>query len=445
MSFPRYEKYKDSGVEWLGEVPEHWDVKKIKYISNKIIDGAHLTPTYVENGIPFLRVTDIQTKAINLDDVKFIPENEHAELKKRCNPERNDVLLSKNGTIGITKVIEWDWEFSIFVSLCLMKLKLDYINPYFFNYQFDSYSIEQQIKEGSKQTSVINLHLEQIKELIVIQPHLEEQKLIVSFLDRETAKIDDLISEQQKLIELLKEKRQAVISHAVTKGLNPDAKMKDSGIEWLGEVPESWRILKFLRCVDIAEGQVDPEKEPYSSMILLAPNHIESGTGRLLFIETAEEQSAESGKYLCKSGDTVYSKIRPALRKVCTAPDDCLCSADMYPLRCHSGLTNLFLFWFILSEPFSAFAILESDRVAMPKINRESLKNVSLAVPPESEQMIIIKFLYTETSKLDTLISEAQKAITLLQERRTALISAAVTGKIDVRGFVPDSESGVAA
>ncbi|MEN9353528.1 MAG: hypothetical protein RL318_853, partial [Fibrobacterota bacterium] len=118
----------------------------------------------------------------------------------------------------------------------------------------------------------------------------------------------------------------------------PYPSTKDSGIEWLGEVPEHWDVVGFRRVVDIAGGQVDPENEQYSSMNLIAPNHIESGTGRLLGMETAAEQSAESGKYLCKAGDVIYSKIRPALRKACIAPEDCLCSADMYPL---SGRQNL--------------------------------------------------------------------------------------------------------
>src|SRR6185312_1419346 len=172
-----------------------------------------------------------------------------------------------------------------------------------------------------------------------------------------TAKLDALIAEQQRLIELLKEKRQAVISHAVNKGLNPDAPMKPSGVEWLGDVPAHWQLKRFQRCVDIREGQVDPEDSRYSNLPLVAPNHVESGTGRFLGTESAAEQEAESGKYLCTAGDVLYSKIRPALRKVIVAPDNCLCSADMYPLRAKAGLTNSFLFWTILSEYFSALAM----------------------------------------------------------------------------------------
>jgi type I restriction enzyme S subunit len=286
-------------------------------------------------------------------------------------------------------------------------------------------------------TGLANLNGTMIGEILLPVASAEEQIAIAVFLDRETGKIDALIAEQKKLITLLAEKRQATISHAVTRGLNPHAAMKDSGVAWLGEVPSHWDVVTFQRCVCVAEGQVNPEEYPYRTMPLIAPNHVESGTGRLLYVETAEQQSAESGKYFCNAGDVIYSKIRPALRKVCIAPEDCLCSADMYPLRGTSRLSNPFLMWFMLSEPFSALAVLESERVAMPKINRESLKDVWLALPTIEEQSAIVDFLDTETNKLDALKTEAERGIALLKERRSALIAAAVTGQVDVRGEVP--------
>ena len=123
MQFARYESYKDSGVEWLGKIPSHWKVKKVKYVTKEIIDGAHHTPNYIDKGIPFLRVTDIsQTKKINFGQTKQISLKEHLSLCKRAKASKGDILLSKNGTIGITKVIDWDFEFSFFVSLCLITM-----------------------------------------------------------------------------------------------------------------------------------------------------------------------------------------------------------------------------------------------------------------------------------------------------------------------------------
>ncbi|MBX7224140.1 MAG: restriction endonuclease subunit S, partial [Blastocatellia bacterium] len=216
---------------------------------------------------------------------------------------------------------------------------------------------------------------------------------------------------------------------------------KDCGVEWPEEVPKYWKILKLRRCLFVAEGQVNPEYSPYKEMVLIAPNHIESNTGKIILLETAEEQGAESGKYLCQEGDVIYCKIRPALRKVCIAPQDCLCSADMYPLRPLKLLFNRFLFWFLLSEQFSTRAILESDRVAMPKINRESLKELSIAFPPIEEQTSIAAFLDFETASLSALIAEQERLIELLKEKRQAVISHAVTKGLDPD--VPMKDSGI--
>ena len=162
-------------------------------------------------------------------------------------------------------------------------------------------------------------------------------------------------------------------------------------------------------------------------------NHVESRTGRLLNRETASEQGAISGKYFCRSGDVIYSKIRPALAKVAVAPEDCLCSADMYPLRPRRLLLSGYLYWLLLSDGFIAWSVLEADRVAMPKINRETLGDVRLPIPPRSEQIAIDTYLQREVEQVHGLMGKAHAAIERLQEYRTAFITAAVTGKIDVR------------
>jgi type I restriction enzyme S subunit len=160
---------------------------------------------------------------------------------------------------------------------------------------------------------------------------------------------------------------------------------------------------------------------------------VESGTGKLLFQETASAQGAESGKYLCRKGDVIYSKIRPALRKLTFAPDGCLCSADMYPLRPYGRILNSYLYWILLSDSFSAWSVLESDRVAMPKINRDTLSGLQLPVPSPSEQNTIATFLETELAKLDSLLEKKRIVIEKLKEKRGALISLTVT-----KGLPPD-------
>ncbi|WBL64304.1 restriction endonuclease subunit S [Thauera sp. WB-2] len=185
---------KDSGIGWLGEIPSHWMVKRVKHLARKIVDGAHHTPTYVDSGVPFLRVTDISggKKVIDLNSVKRIPEREHRALCQRAFPEKGDVLLSKNGTIGETIVVDWDYEFSIFVSLCLIKLRRE-IDPHFFCLYFSSPVVDLQLAEGGKRTSVTNLHLEKIKELVLALPPIEEQREIVRMVRNELTPYNKII------------------------------------------------------------------------------------------------------------------------------------------------------------------------------------------------------------------------------------------------------------
>ena len=262
-------------------------------------------------------------------------------------------------------------------------------------------------------------------------PPPAEQRAIADFLDRETAKIDALIAAQERLIALLDEKRQATVTHAVTKGLDPNAPMKESGVEWMGKVPQHWGVIPLKRCCRIPNGLVDPTVGRYATLSLIAPNHVQSGTGRLLEVETADDQGAISGKYHFAEGTVLYSKIRPALRKACVAPFEGLCSADMYPIYSTKIRPRLLLYQ-LLSDYFSSFAILSSDRVAMPKVNRETIGDFPMVVPPSAEQEVIVRYVDEAVAEIDRLGDRSVEVIERLRERRTALITAAVTGQIDV-------------
>jgi type I restriction enzyme S subunit len=208
-------RMKDSGVEWLGEVPEHWYVGRLKYLTTRVVDGTHFTPTYVEDGVPFLRVTDIHRGDINLADVKTIPIEEHRELVKRCRPQVGDILLSKNGTIGVPRLVDWDWEFSIFVSLCLIRFRHS-IQPKFAEVFFLSSQLQDQIFGLTKQSTVTNLHLDKIVNFWFCVPPIEEQSEILKALDVKLKDIDGLIGNSWEALNLLRERRTTLISAAVT-------------------------------------------------------------------------------------------------------------------------------------------------------------------------------------------------------------------------------------
>lgn len=210
---------KDSGIGWLGEIPKHWIPKRLKYLTDKIIDGTHSTPEYLSEGVPFLRVTDIvksQGEKLDSDNFKYISEEEHQELTKRCNPEKGDLLYSKNGTIGIPRVIDWDFDFSIFVSLCLVKIKIDLLIPSFLSYSLQSKLTENQISIGSKKSAVINLHLDKIKEFVIPYPPMDEQIKINEWLNKQLPKFNKSEKKLIESIDKLKEYREALITAAVT-------------------------------------------------------------------------------------------------------------------------------------------------------------------------------------------------------------------------------------
>ena len=209
---------KASGIDWIGQIPAHWGVSKLKFLSRKIVDGTHFTPTYVAEGVPFLRVTDLTNMIdgkINWDETRRIPRKEHVELSKRADAEFGDVLLSKNGTIGLTKVIDWTDEFSFFVSLCLIKLTKE-LSPHYFAAFFGSPLVDEQLSFGSLRTSVTNLHLEKIKELLIVVPPRDEQEELVAYIREISKPIDAGIALKNAQIAALKEYKTSLINAAVT-------------------------------------------------------------------------------------------------------------------------------------------------------------------------------------------------------------------------------------
>ena len=424
----RYHSYKDSGIEGIGEIPDEWCIKKLKYVTRTIIDGTHFTPTYVDTGIPFLRVTDIQTRNIDLDNVKYISEEEHKELIMRCNPRKNDLLLSKNGTIGITKVIDWDFSFSIFVSLCLIKFLNHLINPYFFSYFFQSNVVDEQIYGSSKTTSVTNLHLDKIRELLTLIPPLSEQQSIANYLDRKTHLIDTLIEKKQKLIDLLKEQRAAIINQAVTKGLNPNVKQKDSGIEWLGVIPEHWIVKKLKYTIRLINEKVE-NGDKYELLIPL--ENIEGFTGKLLNGSSSFEGSGNT----FKKGDVLFNKLRPYLCKVVLTPQEGVAVGELLVFRPNDPINNRFLFYRILSTDFISIVNGSTYGAKMPRASWDFIRNLKIPLPPIIEQQSITDYLYKKTTIMDESIEKQERQIEHLKEYRTALISEVVTGKLDVRDF----------
>ncbi|MES1964792.1 restriction endonuclease subunit S [Psychrobacter sp. AH5] len=427
-----YPEYKDSRVEWLSKLPVSWNIERTKrmLLLRRELVGANS----LDYQLLSLTLRGVIPRDVSNGDGK-IP----ADFSTYQEVEKKDLIFCLFDIDETPRTVGLSPQNGMITGAYNVYETSDRCSSRYAYYYFLHIDLRKGLRPFYTGLRKV-VRSETFGNIKMPCPSHEEQTQIANFLDYETAQIDTLIEKQQTLIQLLKEKRQAVISHAVTKGLNPDVPMKDSGVEWLGEVPKHWSVTKFSHCAQIRNGLVDPKAPDFKNLVLYAPNHIEKGTGKIVYKETAEEQGADSSKYLCYKGEVIYSKIRPALAKVAICEEKtALCSADMYPINAVNGLDNRFLYFFMLSDNFTKAAILDSDRVAMPKINRESLNDYKLPIPPATEQMSICKFIVSQNTKLEELEYKAITAIQLMQERRTALISAAVTGKIDVRGWqAPD-------
>jgi type I restriction enzyme S subunit len=395
--------------------------------------GIVLPGPNVPDGVPIVKGGDVSPERLRLDRLnRTTLEIESGYVRSRL--RGGDLVYAIRGSIGEVAIVPDELDGA---NLTQDAARIAYTAATDGRWLLNALkcaAVFGQLKAGALGATIRGINIRDLKRAVIPVPPEVEQRRIAAFLDHETARIDALVAKKERLIELLREKRISTITRAVTKGLAPDVPMKDSGVGWLGAIPVHWEVKKWRYCCHVTEGQVPPDDDQYRDRIMIAPNHVESGTGRILFTQTADEQGAISGKYLVRPGDLIYSKIRPALNKACIAGGDWLCSADMYPVKVtESDLHARYLLYFVLSDPFVRMAVDESMRVAMPKVNRESLAACPVPIPPPSEQDSITMFLDGEAARIDALVAEVHDAIDRLEEFRSALISAAVTGKIDVR------------
>ena len=430
MSFPRYPKYKDSGVEWLGQVPEHWDVKRIGYYfverREKVSDKDFPALSITKNGI----VPQLDTAAKSDDG-----DNRKKVLKG------DFVINSRSDRKGSSGASDLDGSVSL---ICTVMRPQEQVHTPFVHHLLRSQPFQEEFYRYGKGivADLWSTNYSEMRNILLGMPPLPEQNRIAAFLDQETAKIDALVTEQERLMALLKEKRQAVISHAVTKGLNPKATLKPSGIEWLGDIPAHWKVGKCGFYISILSGFAFPSTgftDDENDTKLL--RGINVGVQQLKWDETVYWRRVEGDGldiYEMKAGDLVIGMDRPLISegirvaKVKESDLPCLLLQRVASLKAGKLMNADYLLGLLSSEMFVAHFSPDTTGVSVPHISPEQINNFVIPVPPISEQQEITSFVSTETTKFNTLTAEAQRAIDLLQERRTALISAAVTGQIDV-------------
>lgn len=443
--FKAYPAYKDSGIEWLGKIPAHWEVKRIKRVF-EVVNGAtpkSEEPRYWDGDIPWVTPDDLGelTSKELLEPRRYITQEGYQSCGTSIVP-RGSLVLSTRAPIGHLVIAG--------VNLCTnqgcrsLVFRKDHDQNFFYYLLFSARSELESWGQGSTFKELSKSNLEYIP---LVEPPLKEQQLISIFLDRETAKIDALICKKERLIELLQEKRTALISHAVTKGLNPNVPMKDSGIEWLGKIPAHWETVPLKYCAAKKPNAI--KTGPFGSQLLFS--EMLSGEIKVYNQRTVLDNDFMSGDnyitqdkfkqlmpFMVEPGDILLT-TRGTIGKCAIVPKDAEIGI-LHPclMRIQPDTSKILPKYLVLLIQDSILVQtqikLASNATTIDVIYSETMKEIKIPLPPIKEQFDIIDVIGQGALKIGAISIKIRKAIDFLKEYRTTLISAAVTGKIDVRG-----------
>ena len=413
---------KQSGVPWIGEIPKTWEIRKVKDVFVRKNEKAHQdNPVILSLARAGVKVRDVSTNEGQMAE-SYYDYNPVEPFDLLVNPM--DLYSGANCSMSLVSgVIS-----PAYVNLRAKGGACSRFYDYYFKTQYWSMAFFAHGK-GISFDNRWTLGVDTLFRYNVPFPSVLEQQKIASFLDRKCSEIDEMIALQEKIVDELKAYKQSVITEAVTKGLNFDVPMKDSGIEWIGEIPEHWEICRFKNIAKVKANLVHPDD--YLDYPQIAPDNIEKGSGRLISSKTVRESNIISDNHLFFKGQIIYSKIRPVLNKLTIAPFDGLCSADMYPIETIHDVG--YMKYFMLSDAFvSQVAIVVQDRVKMPKINQDELGVIHALYLPHIEQNRIADYLDSKCVEIDDLISIKLSKIDSLKEYKKSIIYEYVTGKKEV-------------
>lgn len=443
MSIPNYPVYKKSSVSWLGTVPSHWEVLRLKHACEVFPSNVDKHSRDDEPPVLLCNYTDVYYNEQITADMQFMAATASAEQIARFTLKGGDTIITKDSEtaddIAIAAYVPEDLPGVVCgYHLSMVRPRASTCGAYV-KRLFDSCYAKARFAVAANGLTRVGLGQYALDNVELPFPPPDEQRAIVTFLDSETSKIDALVEEQRRLIELLKEKRQAVIAHAVTKGVDQTVPTRDSGVEWLGLIPKHWDGGTLTRVADrVVVGIAEAATHAYADegVAILRSTNIRAGKiiGEILYV-TPEFAEGRATK-LINAGDLVTVRTGNAgvTAVVPASLDGCQCFTMLITSLSELGL-SAFYCYALNSLPSQRYFSLEGWGTAQVNISVPILKALPVTIPPLIEQHAIVEYLDGATAKLDELVAEAASAMRLLGERRSALISAAVTGKIDVRGL----------
>ncbi len=429
MKFKPYEEYKKVDLPWIDEIPSHWEESRIKQVF-KVQNGYGFPIEFQGNEFgeyPFLKVSDINKKGKYVSIAKNYIDNEILL-------QQNYKLIPK-GSIIIAKIGEAlkKNHRKINKVKCLIDNNLQAMVPYQYNNLDFLYYILKIIDMDwfNNGGTIPSINNNKLLSYSIFLPPKEEQDKIADFLDHTLDKIDKFVKLTERQIELLKEQKEVLINDAITKGIDKNVEYKDSGIDWIGEIPEHWEVTRLKY---ILKNQTEKDRVLKDNQVYIGLANIESKTGNIIGIDNDIKIQSDSPKF--KEGDILFGKLRPYLSKVAIARNDGLCSGEILVLRKRTSIVfKKYIFYRLLSYNFISIVNSSTYGSKMPRAEWSFIGSLKITIPPKKEQEEIVAYIEKETNKIDRTIELYKNQIELIKEYRTSLIASAVTGKIDVRDF----------
>ncbi|WP_257287994.1 restriction endonuclease subunit S [Endozoicomonas sp. SESOKO2] len=454
--YAAYLEYKDSNVIWIGSYPESWSLTRVKfeaYVKARVGWHGLKSDDFTDEGPYLVTGSDFRGSRIEWENCYHCDEARY-EQDPYIQLKEGDLLLTKDGTIGKVALVEGlnNEKATLNSGVFVVRPTHDNFSTRFYYWLLQSKVFTDFVDYNKTGSTIVHLYQDTFVNFSYAAPTSDEEIQIACFLDHETAKIDTLIEEQQSLIRLLKEKRQAVISHAITKGLNPDAPMKDSGVEWLGEVPEHWIPMQVRRILCDMEQGKSPECENREAISdqwgVLKTSCVNNGSYNYRENKALPENIEPFIQYEVKAGDVLMSRASGSVNLIGSVAyvyetePKILLSDKIFRLHFHDKINCLF-FTYLMNSTYMRKNIEQAISGAegmANNITKSAVMGFHFALPPIDEQHQIVNHLREINAKFDKLIEEAELIVSVSMERRTALISAAVTGKIDVRDWQPEAQ-----
>lgn len=439
----QYDSYKDSGIKWIGEVPSHWEVVHLKQALKSFQDGTHGTYKNVDHGRVLLSAKNVTEQGLVIgENERIISEEDYSEIVSNGFPQKGDVLLCCVGTIGRCCIFVEPAPVAFQRSVTFLRTNKRLLNKMLLFILKNQYVVTQ-LNLFAKTSAQSGVYMGDLANFYIAVPPLLEQQMIVDYLDKKCSEIDNVISAQQKRIALLQELKQSVITHAVTKGLNPNVKMKDSGVEWIGKVPKHWEIYKIKNCCKTEQYSIKTgpfgtqlkgeDLQPQGDVAVYSQqNVINNDFTKVRYFVSNKKAKALKGFYTTPNDVLITSRgtigkaaiLSPSFPNGILHP--CLIALRLKQNLC---LNDWLVMYVNETDCFKTDISLSSNATTIDVIYTGTLKNIYIPVPPHEEQLEIVQSIKARCASIESSICKAKQQVELLQEYKQSLITEVVTGK----------------